>query len=1518
VEDKPRRRRIGRVIGLTAIALGAALCLAIPAASLVLNGARLGRLVTGQLPRLELQGTIAATSITWRPRAILDLLFDRPSPVVVEGLRIVDPEGTEVLWAPRVQVSIRPRSAFGLQVILSDLVLDPGTRWRFAEMYSQPEIGFLRAFAPRFTTTEPSNPDDPGTPFRFEITDAHLNGLQVRFDFPGAWGLELRDVHNAKTPASLLVDGRKPFYVGFSAPDLEARAGGFLDIVHERLPWDRVKVRKVETTRAHPDDIFLDVESAETGASRLKARGFFKGIYGYGLPDEVKPPPAGIAMHVDLDDAAAALQAVAKPHGFSGLTIGGDHATVRADLGGPFIGLQIAGHLEGVDVDQGGRPARNLRTDFSLNVADPISADLKGLSFDGGSGGTAQLGAKLRWPKLTTRLSLNHFGTLVYLPQAARKPLGGRLEGHLGVGIDFAKPAISLDEVDMHLDRPAAGTRGSRGTPARLRVKGRARATPDAASTEGLTFELPGAVITAKGRYGLAHQVLGFGLRATAAQLPRLLSTWGLPPLARSASLDLEVGGQLTNPQAKGSISIEGLTLGPLPPIDLLQAMLRFEAGTAKVDALHGTAWGGVVEASANMRLYERSWLRPLRAPQLAAHLTGRGIDLTKVFPGAELQGKLDVNAEAGGKPTALAAKVSVPNQPTLLLMGERWKLVGCELDATGEALAIRRARLERIGGGMMELTGRLDWDGPIKIGVNLEGVPIGGLPGLAKAGIPADGRLAAHLDVHGTYQRPLVEGDIALDRVAIRGVALGNGRIKVHPTNSGGVVATGELFDRISVGGEVNYAASGPVVTAKARLHNILLEQFFPELAGYGDARGRLSGDVDFSYGGANPTTVEVKLTELELSAARDVGSASGASANSKKAGRLSVHNATPIRVILSGHHLVVDRTRLVTEGGDLRLWGEIKDDVVNAELAGALDLELLQAFLGNRVESLGGEVDLSLRVRGTPQHPMGEGSLNVVRPIAARLPGIAPVLRIPAGSIKLSPEALTLANLAVEAEGAQLRLGGRAQLGPRQEVRTLDFTATGDLSGALLEALARGALADAAGKARIDAHIQGTGAAPKIGARVDLTGLSFRLRDLGRDLAMESGVIELRGMEISVKNLRARVDGQGEFLVGMAPGDAGKIALRGAWPSPTLGTVKLPVQGQRLSLRLSNAVELDDFGLDIRVSGDGDRGFALDGEVTVASGRYIRDFNVRELVITPSIDESEVQPFYAGNPLLEKLALRLHLRTLGDSFVVQNNLVPELHMSFDLLVHGTLVQPRIAGLVRPTEGQFHLFGVRQNFELVPNVNQITFVETKSLERGETPELNLEAESLVTDTAGRDHLVRMRITGAVGQAHIDLSTNTGLDRSQALLLLVSGRTGDTDVAVGGTGSGTSASGLGGGGSDVIGQLFADILEPYIDAPLQRFTQGKILLRPTLGPEGLELRLDARMSRQFDLRLTYLRGLETRSLIRGESSLWLMDYVTLRGLGEQVSYSPQQGLVEDTRSLKLELSMDFPIRFFFR
>src|SRR5690348_17484097 len=70
----------------------------------------------------------------------------------------------------------------------------------------------------------------------------------------------------------------------------------------------------------------------------------------------------------------------------------------------------------------------------------------------------------------------------------------------------------------------------------------------------------------------------------------------------------------------------------------------------------------------------------------------------------------------------------------------------------------------------------------------------------------------------------------------------------------------------------------------------------------------------------------------------------------------------------------------------------------------------------------------------------------------------------------------------------------------------------------------------------------------------------------------------------------------------------------------------------------------------------------------------------------------------------------------------------------------------------------------------LVPNVNHVTFVETKSLAAGDTPEINVEAQNPVIDSAGAEHNVRMNIHGPVREMQIDLSTDDGLDRKSTRL----------------------------------------------------------------------------------------------------------------------------------------------------
>ena len=195
-------------------------------------------------------------------------------------------------------------------------------------------------------------------------------------------------------------------------------------------------------------------------------------------------------------------------------------------------------------------------------------------------------------------------------------------------------------------------------------------------------------------------------------------------------------------------------------------------------------------------------------------------------------------------------------------------------------------------------------------------------------------------------------------------------------------------------------------------------------------------------------------------------------------------------------------------------------------------------------------------------------------------------------------------------------------------------------------------------------------------------------------------------------------------------------------------------------------------------------------------------------------------MRPFYEGKPLLEDLALDLSVRTVGEGFVVQNNIAPEIHVDILLHVGGTLSEPELAGDVRPTDGRFNIPFMRGDFDLVPNVNHVTFIATKSIADGDTPELNIEAQNLVTDANGNDHNVRMRIHGPMREAQIDLSTDDGLDRNQTAHAAAHRAHVDRTRSAFGTQNPTVGANIS-TGADVAGQLtrdtVANLMEPYID-----------------------------------------------------------------------------------------------------
>jgi hypothetical protein len=198
----------------------------------------------------------------------------------------------------------------------------------------------------------------------------------------------------------------------------------------------------------------------------------------------------------------------------------------------------------------------------------------------------------------------------------------------------------------------------------------------------------------------------------------------------------------------------------------------------------------------------------------------------------------------------------------------------------------------------------------------------------------------------------------------------------------------------------------------------------------------------------------------------------------------------------------------------------------------------------------------------------------------------------------------------------------------------------------------------------------------------------------------------------------------------------------------------------------------------------------------------------------------------------------------------------------------------------------------------------------------GDTPELELEATSVVTDAIGSDHTVHMRIHGPIREAQIELSTDDGLDRSQTALLMLTGRTSMDTSQRFGTQNPTVGANIT-TGADVAGQLtrdaVANLMEPYIDDTFQRVTG--LNLRLTVGPDGFEGRLRKRISRYLNFQADTLLGFQNQSRQNLQLDVWLLDYVSLGAGMQRITLSSQQGVPETLPlSGNLELRWDFAIR----
>lgn len=1470
--------------------VGVLLALAFAGAAVVLQGERLGRLVTGRLGLLA--GKLEVRAISWSPRVLLDLVTDRPTRLELDGVRLFDPEGTLVLNIPHLSARIPPRSALGLKVRVTDMTVSAGSFWRFAEMKSG-SIGFTAAL--KVKDEPPPPPDAPPSAFRLELEPARLLGLTAQFDFPGAWALELRA---CRAQASVVMDGD---FLGWAVKGLRAD-GGYLGILdNERLPFDVVEVAEVSTTREWANDIHLDITGARTGRSTLRARGVFTHIY-----DDAPP---GIEMRGVFEEAGDALTALAARH-VDGLTLSGTGARLELHLFDSFKRLHIDGQLSRLDARWGDRRALGISTRLRFVAGPVLEAHADDLTFAAPEGGRARFQLSLRGDEARVQARFERLAVAGYLPPSLRRSAGGTLEGRFDASGNLTRRRLTLHVPQLRLSRES----NQPGLPRWVSMAGDAHASPEAVSTEALTIDVPGASARLEGRIELARRLFSLALRLAANDLPTLLPQLGAPPLARAADVTLQAGGALDDPRVDGRALVREVGLrsdAPTRRLPELEARFGFRRGTAELRSLRGPAFGGMLSAQGTATLFRGTLSHPLAEPRFAVELHGRQLSLAQMLGLSFLSGDISFDAKATGRPKALDAQVTLPSGTTLLVYGQRFRLDEVDLALTGDRVTLKPLRIARAEGGAAELAGVYDLrTSDVDATVAVAGVPLSALPEVP-ALAPLGGSANLQLHVTGNSSNPAIDGELQLRQVKARGLVLGDARVVFTAAPGGGVLANGELFGRFRLAAQTALTPRGPRVHAALSFDRLAIEGLVPELARAAGGHGVLTGTVTADLQPEQPLAVDVRLSELAVHIGRPTSEAG------VRARDVSIRNQSDIHATLLGERIHLDPATLASDGGELQVSGDLAGDAVTADARGHLDLELLQPFLASTLSRISGDLTLGVHVDGTRQRPLLRGEISVTAPVHLRAHALDQDITIPSGVIRLDGQSVALSRVVIAMDESRLNIDGSAQLATDFTPRALALDLRGDISARLLAVAAPASVSDAEGRISVEGHLRGDPSRVDARAELKLHDVGLRLRDVAGDIAITEGTVRLEDKTLTVRDLRATIDDQGSIRMGTPGEEPGQVVFSALLPKPVITYVNLPLTGERLHYRVPSVAEIDDLGFALTLAGDPNTGFGVSGDVRVVSGRYVQDFNVQDLVISPRIQESPVHPFYENNPLLENLALDFRVRTVGDSFYVRNNLAPEIHMLMELRVGGTLSEPTIAGTVRPTDGRFRLLGLRGDFDLVSNVNYITFVETKSLERGETPEVNFEAQSLVTDNAGVDHTVSMRISGPINQMRIDLSTDRGLDRNQTLLLLLSGQ-GSTDFArLGTTGNATIGANVQ-SSTAFIGQVTRDtvsnLVEPYIDDTLKLLTGDKVNLRPTIGADGFEVRATARPSRRFRLQLSYLRGFQSQRRWNADGNLWLADYLSLRSFWQQLTLQPQQGITEQFNSLNLELSVDYPIR----
>ena len=352
-----------------------------------------------------------------------------------------------------------------------------------------------------------------------------------------------------------------------------------------------------------------------------------------------------------------------------------------------------------------------------------------------------------------------------------------------------------LDVRDVRVVRE----RGPRddGMPKSVRAEGRVAFHEDGAidlgdlmlSTDGARLRVDGGV------EGDMEQ-----LRTTLLDLriddgPAFARALDLPPYFDRLRADMALFGPIAAPSSKkGHLVVSGVGGSTLPT----DASIWMKDGVFHFRAPQAHLFGGRGQVELEIGLFDRGGLSS--DPRIRAHLDLAGVELSEIVPGGP-RGSIDLELvidDGEGKMARLSQLRAhgLATAPELTLAGTTYRDIALAFRLTPEELAIDRLVLSvhhpvspklgpditvPIGQLVADGTVSLDSDPALDLAVQANGIPLRIVADLLELELPLRGKIASGtaLRVGGRLSRPSVEGRVALDAVAVEGIALGSGQLE-------------------------------------------------------------------------------------------------------------------------------------------------------------------------------------------------------------------------------------------------------------------------------------------------------------------------------------------------------------------------------------------------------------------------------------------------------------------------------------------------------------------------------------------------------------------------------------------------------------------------------------------------------------------------------------------------------------------------------------------------------------------